>query len=73
MIIDDVLFRKLKKLAAEQSRTLSEVTQETLKRGLERRQPRGPRQVQKLPSFSMGVPLIDVADRNQMYDVLDRK
>jgi hypothetical protein len=73
LIIDDALFRRLKRIAAEQKRTLSEVTQETLRLGLERRTRQEPRTVRKLPSFSMGAALVDVADRNQLFDVLDRK
>jgi hypothetical protein len=72
LVIDDVLFRELKRRAAEERRTLSEVTQETLRRGLARREPpRRPRRV-KLVSFAMGKPAVDLADRNQLYEILDR-
>jgi hypothetical protein len=72
LVIDDELFRELKRRAAEQNRTLSEVTQEALRRGLARpRQPRSPGRV-RLPSFSMGRPRVDLADRDQVYEVLDR-
>jgi len=72
LIIDDALFRQLKRRAAEEGRTLSEVTQEALRRGLAPREPRRrPRRV-KLPTFHMGKPLVDLADRNQVYDLLDR-
>lgn len=72
IVIDDELFRALKRRAAEEGRTLSEVTAETLRRGLLRRDAdRRPRRV-RLPSFSMGQPAVDLADRNQLFDVLDR-
>ena len=72
LIIDDQLFRELKKRAAEEKRSLSEVTQEALRLGLARRQPvRRAKRVQ-LRAYSMGKPLIDVADRNRLYEVLDR-
>ena len=72
LVIDDELFRQLKRRAAEEGRTVSAVTQEVLRRGLARREPkRRPRRV-KLPSFTMGKPLVDLADRNQLYDILDR-
>lgn len=72
LVIDDALFRELKKRAAHENRTLSEITQETLRRGLTRRAPtRRPRRV-KLPSFAMGKPTVDLADRNQLFDILDR-
>jgi predicted transcriptional regulator len=72
LIIDDELFRRLKRLAAQENRTLSEITQEVLRRGLQhsgklRRQP------VKLPAFRMGRALVDVADRDQLYEVLDRE
>lgn len=72
LIIDDAIFLRLKKLAAEQNRPLSQVTQDVLQRGL--REARAPRERKgvRLPAFAMGRPLVDVADRNQLYDVLDR-
>jgi hypothetical protein len=72
LVIDDELFRALKRIAAAENRTLSEVTQETLRRGLVRREAPRRRAHVKLASFSMGAPLVDLADRNQLYDVLDR-
>jgi hypothetical protein len=61
VIIDDELFRRLKRLAAHQGRTLSEVTQEVLRRGL-REAPRQRREAVKLPTFSLGRPLVGIAD-----------
>jgi hypothetical protein len=71
LVIDDALFRELKRRAAEQNRTLSELTEETLRLGLAVRRParRCPRR--RLPSFSMGRPRVDLADRNHLYEVLD--
>ena len=71
-MIDDAIFRQLKTLAAEQNRSLSEVTQEVLRRGLSQARPPPRRSPVKLLSFSMGRPLVDVADRDQLYEVLDR-
>jgi len=72
IVIEDELFRELKKRAAEENRTLSEVTQEALRRGLLRR-PGTPRSTRtRLPSFAMGKPAVDLADRNQLFDTLDR-
>ena len=72
LIIDDAIFRQLKKLAAEQNRSLSDITQEMLQRGLGQTRPAARRKPPRLPSFSMGRPLVDVADRDQLYEVLDR-
>lgn len=72
LVIDDALFRELKRRAAEENRTLSEVTQEALRRGLARPQRPRPTGRVRLPSFSMGRPRVDLADRDQLYDLLDR-
>jgi hypothetical protein len=72
LVIDDELFRELKKRAAEEKRTLSEVTQEALRRGLLRR-PAAPRSTRaRLRSFAMGKPAVNLADRDQLLDILDR-
>ena len=73
LIIDDDLFRELKKRAAEQRRTLSEVTQDALRRGLHERKPTRPPKPAKLPSFAMGKPAVNLADRDQLYQILDRR
>lgn len=66
IVIDDELFRELNE------RALSAVTQETLRRGLARREStRRPRRV-RLPSFAMGTPAVDLADRSQLFEVMDR-
>lgn len=72
LIINDAIFLELKKLAAEQNRPLSQVTQEVLQRGLSFSRAQGKREKVKLRSFSMGPPRVDVADRDQLYEVLDR-
>jgi hypothetical protein len=48
LIIDDAVFRKLKTPAAEQGRTLSQVTQEVLQRGLDEPRPTLRRKAVKL-------------------------
>jgi hypothetical protein len=73
LVIDDDLIRELKRRAAVENRTLSDVTQETLRRGLAPpRSSRRPRRV-KLPTFAMGEPRVDLADRDQLYEILDRR
>ncbi len=72
LIIDDELFRELKRQAAAENRTLSEITQETLRRGLHRpSRQRRPARV-RLRVFRMGAPLVDLADRDQLFDIWDR-
>ena len=72
LAIDDGLFRELKRRAAAENRTLSEITQEALRRGLVRPGRIRRRTRLRLRSFAMGAPRVDVADRNQLYHVLDR-
>ncbi len=72
LVIDADLFRELKRRAAEENRTLSEVTQEVLRRGLATLKPVRRPKPTRLPTFPMGKPLVDLADRNQLFDVLDR-
>lgn len=72
LVIDDELFRELKRRSAEEGRTLSAVTQEALRRGLVRRHVAGRRRRVRLRTFHMGKPSVDIADRNQLYDLLDR-
>lgn len=70
LIIEDALFRELKKRAAAERRTLTDVTQEALRLGLEKRAARS-RKPARLPSFAMGRPRVDLADRDRLYDVLE--
>lgn len=71
-MIDDSLLRDLKRRAAEEGRTLSDVTSDALRRGLAKPQP-GVRKTRiKLPAFAMGSPKVDVSDRNALFDVLDK-
>ena len=51
---------------------LSEVTQEALRVGLAKRQRTRQTKRIKLRAYSIGKPLVDVADRNRLYEVLDR-
>lgn len=72
LIIEDSIFRELKRLAVDQKRTLSDVTQEALRRGLAERTPSSRRRRVRLPSFALGRPRVDLADRNHLFDALDR-
>ena len=72
LVIDDQLFRQLKQRAADEGRTLSEVTQEVLRRGLAPPKPAQRAKQVKLRSFAMGKPTVDLADRHQLFDLLDR-
>jgi hypothetical protein len=66
--IDDRVFVKLKRYAAAQGRTMSDVVETALRRLLESRPERGP--LPPLPSFDGGGTLVDVADREALYRVM---
>ena len=69
-IPEDVM-RELKRKAADTGLTLSEVVGETLRKGLSSRPPA--RKKSKLPSFSCGKIYVNVADREQLYRVMEGK
>jgi len=71
LILPDELMRELKRRAAERGETLSTVVEETLRRGLET--PRAPLAVEPLPTYAMGEPRADLADRDDLYRVMEEE
>jgi hypothetical protein len=72
LIIDEQRLVELKRLAAERRQTLSSLVDEFLREGLRRaREPRKPKPPAKLPSFDMGRPAVNLADRDQLGELLD--
>lgn len=69
LIIPDPVFSRLKREAASQGRTLSELVEAALVTFLERKPPAKRRK--PLPSFDLGSPRADVADRNALYALMD--
>lgn len=69
LVIPDLVFRELKKRAIDRNTTVSELATEYLRQGLDG--PPKPRRMPRLPSFSAGPALIDVANREEIYRVLD--
>jgi len=72
LVLTDRRLVELKKLAAARQQTLSSLVDEFLRQGLERahrsRKAAGP---VHLPTFAMGKPLVNIDDRDQLYDALD--
>jgi hypothetical protein len=68
LILPDSLVRALKHRAAEQGTTLSAVVAEALRRGLE--EPSAT-DLPPLPTYRMGPPLVDVADRDALYRAME--
>jgi len=67
--IDDTVMAELKREAARQGRTMSELV-ETALRLLLRPQRRHPT-IPPLPKFHSGGPLVDVADRDALYQAIE--
>ena len=67
--IDDTVMAELKREAARQGRTMSEMVETALR--LFFRAQRKPPMIPPLPTFHGGVERIDITDRNALYDALE--
>lgn len=67
--IDDTVMAELKREAARQGRTMSEMVETALRLLL--RAPRKRAPLPDLPCFDGGEPLVDIADRKTLYDAMD--
>lgn len=69
LVLSTDLYTELKKRAAQQRRTLTDVVEEALRRGLEapRRHPHI-----TLPSYDLGPWLVDPADRGSFGEATER-
>jgi hypothetical protein len=67
--IDETVMSELKREAARQGRTMSELV-ETALRGLFQRQ-KAPAELEPLPAFNSGGPFVDIADRDALYQAME--
>jgi Arc/MetJ family transcription regulator len=67
--IDDTVMAQLKREAARQGRTMSELVETALRMLLKQRPSR--RKLPALPSFRSGGHLVDVGDRDALYDAME--
>ena len=71
VILQDRRLADLKRLAAERGETLSSLVDQFLAEGINRsRAPR--RRLTRLPAFRMGAPLVNIDDRDQLFEAMDR-
>ncbi len=70
LVIPDAVYRELKRRAAETGKTISGLATEFIRRGLSTEPPSS--DLSPLPTFSLGKPLVDVADREALYELFDR-
>jgi hypothetical protein len=69
LVIDDGIMRRLKAEAASRRTTISHLVEGALRRLLET--PASEPQLTPLPTFDGGEFLVDVADRESLYDVME--
>ena len=69
--IDDNVMRDLKREAARQGRTMSELVEAALRLLLRSQKQRA--KLPALPRFRSGGSLVDIADRNALYDTMEQR
>lgn len=67
--INDDLMARLKAEAARRRKTMSEMVESALRRMLDERKPR--RRLPPLPHFDGGEFLVDITNREKLYDAMD--
>ena len=67
--LDNELAARLKREAARQNRSMSEIVEMALH--LLFKTPKRPSRLPKLPRFNMGKELVDIADRDALYDAME--
>jgi hypothetical protein len=67
--IDDTVMANLKREAARQGRTMSDLVETALRLLL--RSQRKRHSLPDLPTFDGGEPLVDIADRDALYDTME--
>jgi hypothetical protein len=72
LVLEDGCMEAVRKLAHEEGRTLSEVVNELLAEGAQRRRAVKRRAASKLPTFAMGRPRVDLADRDALEAAIER-
>ena len=69
--IDDTVMANLKREAARQGRTMSDLVETALRLLLQSRRKR--QRLPDLPTFDGGEPVVDIADRDALYDAMERR
>ena len=69
LVINDTLLARVRVEAARQNRTMSEIVEMALH--LLFHGPKRPARPPKIPTFNMGKELVDIADRDALYDAME--
>ena len=70
LVLEEACLEAVRELAHQQNRNLSQVINELLAEGLQRRKKRHSERFQ-LPSYSMGKPRINLGDRDTLEALMD--
>ena len=71
LVIEDALVERVRELAKQRGVSMSSVVEEAIVRLLAQPAPEVRPPLLDLPSYDMGRWLVDIADRNAIYDALD--
>ena len=71
LILDDIQLERLKDLARQQRRTMTDLINEFIAEGLASRTIAKPSRKLELPVFDMGHPRVNVADREALEAVME--
>jgi len=69
--IDDTVMARLRQESARSGRTMSELVEAALRLLLEKDRRRARPKLRPLPTFRGGGYLVDIADREALYDVME--
>jgi hypothetical protein len=69
--IDDTVMAKLRRESVRQGRTMSELVEAALRLLFQSGERKPKKKLPRLPTFRGGKPLVDIADRNALYDVME--
>lgn len=69
--IDDTVMARLRREAARQNRTMSELVEAALRLLFHSGQPKRKKKLPRLPCFHGGKPRVDIADRAALYDLME--
>ncbi len=71
LIIDDGIMRRLKIEAVRRGRTISELVEAALRQLLESPREKKPAKLPPLPSCKLGSELVNIADRDALYQAME--
>jgi hypothetical protein len=69
--IDDTVMHRLRREAAQQGKTMSELVEAALRLLFQSGTRKSKPKLRPLPTFRGGKPLVDIADRNALYDIME--